>query len=90
MNVIRTRASAQSVSFVIQFIASVAIATWGLVMVALGILNEFFLWIVIGFALTGVGLPLLASHPWAASRLYPKSGNIEGADAPEPAPPPSA
>lgn len=76
--------------FLIRFIASLAIVTWGLAMVLLGVFNAFFLWIAVGLVVTGVGLPLLASHPWAASRLYPKSGNIEGATAPEPAPPPSA
>lgn len=68
----------------IRFVASLTILAWGLSMVVLGILNAFFLWIAVGLVVTGVGLPLLASHPWAASRLYPKSGNIEGAEPPAP------
>ena len=76
--------------FVFRFLASLAISIWGLMMVVLGILNAFFLWIAVGLVVTGVGLPLLGSHPWVASRLYPKSGNIEGAAPPKPTPPPSA
>ncbi len=90
MNVCDSRVIADEVSFLIRFVASLAILTWGLVMVLMGILNGFFLWIAIGGAIMTVGIPLLGSHPWAAARLYPKSGNIEGAVAPEPAPPPSA
>lgn len=77
-------------SFLIRFVASLAISTWGLVMVLMGVLNGFFLWIAIGLVVTAVGVPLLGSHPWVADRLYPKSGNIEGAAPPEPVPPPGA
>ena len=75
-------------STTIRFIASIAISAWGLVMVLLGLLNGFFEWIAIGLVVTGVGLPLFASNPLVAKRLYPSNGNIEGAAPPEPAPPP--
>ncbi len=77
-------------STTIRFIASVAISAWGLVMVLMGILNGFFEWIAVGVVVTGVGLPLLASNPLVANRLYPTNGNIEGAEPPEPSPPPSS
>ena len=85
-----SRANAEGVSFAVRFLASLALPVWGLLTVLLGIFNGLFLWIAIGLVLTVAGLPLLGSHPWAASRLYPASGNIEGAASPEPAPPPSA
>jgi hypothetical protein len=90
MNVPVGRARSDPVSFVIRFVASLAISVWGLTMVLLGLLHGYFLWIAIGVAVTVVGLPLLGSHPWAARRLYPQSGNIEGASPPEPATPPAA
>lgn len=77
-------------STTIRFIASVAISAWGLVMVLMGILNGFFEWIAVGLVVTGVGLPLLASNPLVATRLYPTTGNIEGAEPPEPSPPASS
>ena len=79
-----------SVSYVIRFVASLAISVWGLVMVLLGIAQGYFLWIAVGLVVGGIGLPLLASNPMVADRLYPKSGNIEGAAPPEPTTPPSA
>ncbi len=76
--------------FVIRFVASVAITLWGIAMILLGAVHRFPLWIAIGLAVSAVGLPLLASHPWATRILYPTAGNIEGADPPEPTPPPPA
>lgn len=62
--------------FAARFIASVAITVWGLLMVLLGIVNGMFLWILLGLAVTAVGLPLLGSNPWMTPRLYPLRGSI--------------
>jgi len=50
--------------------ASLAISTWGLLMAVLGIVHGVLLWIALGVAVLVAGLPLLASHPRAAARLY--------------------
>lgn len=81
------RAIAKGMGFWIRFAVSLAIPLWGLTMILLGILDGFFLWIAIGATITAVGLPLLGSHPWMTRRLYPTSGNIEGAAPPAPQPP---
>jgi hypothetical protein len=60
-----------------RFAASLAIALWGVAMVLIGIFNAVFLWIVLGLVVTAVGVPFLASHPWAAARLYPPRGAID-------------
>lgn len=62
--------------YAVRFVTSLAISLWGLVMALLGLVNGVLLWIVLGFAVLAVGLPLLASHPWAATRLYPERGAI--------------
>jgi hypothetical protein len=72
---------------VLRFVTSAAISLWGVAMVILGILNGFFLWIALGVIIIAIGLPLLASNPLFESRLYPKSGNIEGGSPPAPQPP---
>jgi hypothetical protein len=60
-----------------RFVTSLAIVLWALSMVVLGLVNGVFLWIVLGVALLAVGTPVLASHPWAAQRLYPARGAID-------------
>jgi len=60
-----------------RFATSLVISLWGLAMLVIGIVNAVFLWIVLGLVITGVGLPFLASHPWAAARLYPARGGID-------------
>jgi hypothetical protein len=62
-----------------RFVTSLAISLWGVGMLAIGIANGVLLWIVLGVVIVGVGLPFLASHPWAASRLYPQRGGIDRA-----------
>ena len=57
--------------FAVQFLASLAIALWGLTMIVLGLVGGMALWVLLGVAVLAVGVPLLASHPWAAARLYP-------------------
>lgn len=60
-----------------RFATSLAISLWGLAMLLIGIVNAVSLWIVLGVVVMGVGLPFLASHPWAADRLYPTRGGID-------------
>jgi hypothetical protein len=60
-----------------RFFTSLAIVLWALSMVLLGLVNGVLLWIVVGLVLIAVGAPLLASHPWAAARLYPPRGAID-------------
>lgn len=62
-----------------RFATSLAISLWGLAMLLIGIFNAVFLWIVLGVVVLAVGLPFLASHPWAAARLYPTRGGIDPA-----------
>lgn len=68
---------------VTRFVASLAISLWGLAMLLIGVVNGVPLWILLGLVVTGVGLPFLASHPAAASRLYPRRGAIDPAAATE-------
>lgn len=65
----------------IRFVASAAIALWGLTMVLLGIVNGMLSWIAIGLAVTAFGAPLLASNPLLAARLYPSRNESEPAAA---------
>lgn len=60
-----------------RFLASLAIALWGVAMLLIGLVNGVVLWILLGLVITAVGLPFLASHPAAASRLYPRRGGID-------------
>jgi hypothetical protein len=62
-----------------RFATSLVISFWGLAMLLLGIVNAVLLWIVLGVVIMAVGLPFLASHPWAAARLYPARGAIDPA-----------
>jgi len=62
-----------------RFATSLAISLWGLAMLLIGIFNAVFLWIVLGAVVLAVGLPFLASNPWAAARLYPTRGGIDPA-----------
>jgi hypothetical protein len=64
-----------------RFVTSLAISLWGLAMLLIGIVHLVFLWIVLGLVVLAVGLPFLASHPWAAARLYPSRGGIDPASA---------
>ena len=57
--------------FAAQFLASLAITAWGIAMIVLGLAGGMALWVLLGVAVSAVGVPLLASHPWAAARLYP-------------------
>ena len=54
-----------------QFLASLAISAWGLGMIVLGLVGGMFLWVLLGAAVSVVGIPLLASNPLAAAHLYP-------------------
>ena len=54
-----------------RFVASLAICTWGVVMVLLGLVNGVLLWAVLGLVVAAVGTPILGSHPWATPWLYP-------------------
>jgi hypothetical protein len=65
----------------IRFVASAAIAVWGLTMVLLGIVNGMLSWIAIGLAVTAFGAPLLASNPMLTARLYPLRNEGEGSSA---------
>lgn len=60
-----------------RFATSMVITLWGVGMLVIGIVNAVLLWVVLGLVITGVGVPFLASHPWAASRLYPARGGID-------------
>jgi hypothetical protein len=62
---------------VARFVGSLAILLWGLGMLLLGLVNGVALWIILGVVITVVGLPFLAGHPAAASRLYPRRGAID-------------
>lgn len=62
-----------------RFVTSLAISLWGVGMLLIGIANGVLLWIVLGMVIVGVGLPFLASHPWAAPWLYPRRGGIDRA-----------
>ena len=73
--------------FVVQFVVSLAILLWGVAMIVLGVVDSFFLWVAIGIAVAGVGLPLLGSHPWVSGWLYPTSGDANGTATPAPEPP---
>ena len=64
---------------VTRFVTSLAISLWGVGMLLIGITNGVLLWIVLGLVIAGVGLPFLASHPWAAPLLYPRRGGIDRA-----------
>jgi hypothetical protein len=55
----------------VRFLTSLLIAAWGLAMILLGLANRVVLWVPLGLAVLIVGLPLLASNPLAARRLYP-------------------
>jgi hypothetical protein len=57
--------------YAVQFLASLAIAAWGLTMIVLGLVGGMALWVLLGIAVLAIGVPLLASHPGAATRLYP-------------------
>lgn len=60
-----------------RFLTSLAISLWGLGMLVLGLVNGVVLWMLLGVVIVAVGLPFLASHPWAAGRLYPARGGID-------------
>lgn len=62
-----------------RFATSLAITLWGVAMLLLGLINMVLLWIVLGLAITVVGLPFLAGNPWATARLYPRRGGIDSA-----------
>lgn len=66
---------------VARFVTSLAISLWGIAMLLIGVVNGVPLWVVLGLVVSGVGLPFLASHPAAASRLYPNRGGIDSAAA---------
>lgn len=55
----------------LRFLGSVTIALWGLVIVLLGLGQGELLWVPLGIAVLAVGVPLLASNPLVADRLYP-------------------
>jgi hypothetical protein len=59
------------VLLVVRVVTSVIVSVWGLVMVLLGLGQGQLLWIPLGLAVLAVGIPLLASNPIAAPRLYP-------------------
>ena len=68
--------------FVVRFVTSLAITLWGMAMVALGLFQGVAMWSLLGLVVAGVGLPLLASHPWATGLLYPSRAG-ERASPPE-------
>lgn len=47
------------------------ISVWGLLMILLGVVNGQILWVLLGLAVTVVGIPMLAGSPAASERLYP-------------------
>jgi hypothetical protein len=65
-------------AFSARFVASIAITLWGVLTFFIGLGNANILWIALGLVLSVVGLPMLASNPWAASRLYPSRGELDG------------
>jgi len=56
--------------FAARFIASLVIVAWGLATALLGILGGSRLWIPLGLVIAIVGLPLVASHPWASGLIH--------------------
>lgn len=66
---------------VARLVASLAISLWGVAMLVIGLVNGVPLWILLGIAVAGVGLPFLGSLPTAGPRLYPKRGGIDPAAA---------
>lgn len=62
----------------IRFGAALLILLWGSLMILLGMAQGMFLWCAIGSVVSAVGIPLLASHPWATDFLYPVRGPIDG------------
>jgi hypothetical protein len=67
--------------FSVRFVTSLAIFLWGIAMIALGLSEGVPSWILMGLAVAVAGAPLLASHPWATSRLYPPMNESRSGEA---------
>ena len=74
---LRTRGNYEPMLSLIRSVTSVAILAWAGMMILLGFAQGEAMWVVVGLAIGGVGIPLLASNPLAANLLYPSKGQPE-------------